>query len=227
MIDINKSILMFDNGSKKTPEMVLNEIVSDMSYGHKVGNGDYDWEWDCENPKILDHYKQTNNPIYPRPLSTYSYHDHTKESCQELEDLDDAIGKRHRDSLRSHFTLKSNPGHGLKYVVDMLANKLKEDEIDGYHSKRGTNIIPAFFFLLRELKLKNVEFSLQFRTFGRDSGVVINEFNQFCEGRHPICKSKSLFHCLFDYLNCRIPISSVRWIRHPSRLESIIKPSRI
>lgn len=47
-------------------------------------------------------------------------------------------------------------------------------------------LIPAFFELLLRLKRDKRSFTLCFRTFGEDLYPVLQELNDFCEGRHPL-----------------------------------------
>ena len=47
------------------------------------------------------------------------------------------------------------------------------------------HIIPSFFRLLIFLKKQKREFSIVFRTYGKELDRVVWEFNQFCEGKHP------------------------------------------
>ena len=47
-------------------------------------------------------------------------------------------------------------------------------------------IFPSLFRTVIELQSQNRIFSIIFRTFGFDFDDVINEFNSFCEGNHPL-----------------------------------------
>ncbi|CAG9310386.1 unnamed protein product [Blepharisma stoltei] len=52
-------------------------------------------------------------------------------------------------------------------------------------------LIPSFFNLIRSLSACQREFSIVFRTFGNDMEEVINEFNLFCNGKHPLYNGKN------------------------------------
>jgi hypothetical protein len=47
------------------------------------------------------------------------------------------------------------------------------------------HLIPSFFRTLIFLKKQKREFSVVFRTFGKDLKEIVWEFNQFCSGQHP------------------------------------------
>mmetsp|Transcript_42670 Transcript_42670/g.65451 ORF Transcript_42670/g.65451 Transcript_42670/m.65451 type:complete len:245 (+) Transcript_42670:461-1195(+) len=47
------------------------------------------------------------------------------------------------------------------------------------------HLIPSFFRTLIFLKKQKREFSVCFRTFGKDLDNIVWEFNQFCTGNHP------------------------------------------
>ena len=47
------------------------------------------------------------------------------------------------------------------------------------------HLIPSFFRTLIFLKKQKREFSICFRTFGKDLKNIVWEFNQFCGGQHP------------------------------------------
>jgi hypothetical protein len=48
-------------------------------------------------------------------------------------------------------------------------------------------ILPAFFHFLDKLRaVPGLAFRLQFRTFGTDIPRVLQEFNAYCQGTHPV-----------------------------------------
>ena len=51
-------------------------------------------------------------------------------------------------------------------------------------------LIPSFFRLIQELKKNKREFAIIFRTFGHELKEVIEEFNLFCRGNHPLFNGK-------------------------------------
>lgn len=53
--------------------------------------------------------------------------------------------------------------------------------LSGYY-----HIIPSFFKLVSYFHVNNIDFRIIFRTFGCDIEKVKNEFNLYCEGKHPL-----------------------------------------
>ena len=51
-------------------------------------------------------------------------------------------------------------------------------------------LIPSFFRLIQELKKNKKEFAIIFRTFGSELKDVVDEFNMFCRGSHPLFNGK-------------------------------------
>lgn len=51
-------------------------------------------------------------------------------------------------------------------------------------------LIPSFFRLVQELKKNKREFAIIFRTFGNELKDLIEEFNLFCRGNHPLFNGK-------------------------------------
>lgn len=47
------------------------------------------------------------------------------------------------------------------------------------------HLIPSFFRMLIYLKKQKREFSVVFRTYGKELDKVVWEFNRFCDGNHP------------------------------------------
>lgn len=92
----------------------------------------------------------------------------------------------------------ANEGKALQTLYEKLIKSLKlpsgsvvdselglhEDIMKCYNS-RNYYIIPSFFKTLLYLKKHRGNFSISFRTHGRELHKTIDEFNAFCEGKHP------------------------------------------
>ena len=46
-------------------------------------------------------------------------------------------------------------------------------------------LIPSFFRMIMYLKKKKEEFSIVFKSYGKELDNVVYEFNKFCSGEHP------------------------------------------
>lgn len=51
-------------------------------------------------------------------------------------------------------------------------------------------LIPSFFRMIQELKKNKREFAIVFRSFGEELQDVVDEFNMFCRGSHPLFNGK-------------------------------------
>jgi hypothetical protein len=122
--------------------------------------------------------------------------------------------------LVSEFTLPGKPGYKFKSLQDKMIRLLtlpkpiceeynllpeedkkedpsaspeEEDEkelIRRLFDSGRMLLIPSFFRLIQELKKNKREFAIIFRTFGTELKDVIEEFNLFCRGNHPLFNGK-------------------------------------
>lgn len=67
-----------------------------------------------------------------------------------------------------------------------MENDLVESNIGQILKSGYYHILPSFFKLVSYLHHLNVDFRIIFRTFGIDVEKVSEEFNIYCEGRHPL-----------------------------------------
>ncbi|GMF37885.1 unnamed protein product [Phytophthora lilii] len=99
-----------------------------------------------------------------------------------------------RKVLRQDFTAAGNPGERLAsehhellqhlLLPQTAASNTQLEEV-GLNESPYCFIVPAFFRLLEYLQEQEVKFNLIFRTYGDDLHRIAQEFNCFCEGRHP------------------------------------------
>lgn len=122
------------------------------------------------------------------------------------------------EQLITEFTLPGKPGYKFKSFLDKLNSRLnipkpiceeynletEEEKGDLVHEdeeerkviyklfKGGKmQLIPSFFKLIQELKKNKREFAVVFRSFGSDIENVVEEFNLFCQGGHPLYNGKN------------------------------------
>lgn len=164
-MDVNKTIIMSDKVSGKTPEAVVNEVISDVSWGVEL---DGRWKLSSSEPQTLRPAPSTPGG---KELSSYT---------EWLEKTYPGSGnKKRRMQLAAAFTSPGEPGEHFKRHAEKLAAQLKNP--DGSR----VFIITSFFELLVHLKREQRSFTVCFRSFGEDLLSVLEEFNSFCEGRHP------------------------------------------
>lgn len=154
--DVNKTIIMKDSISNKTADDIVNEIISDASWGREI-----DGKWVLE----------TSEPSVHRPnAELISYVEYLEQNVDD---------KKQRNQLTGSFTMEGQPGEKFAEHAGVLRKGLRN--ADG----TDVRVIHAFFEVMIYLKRIGRSFTLVFRTFGEDLAEVAEELNAFCEGRHP------------------------------------------
>lgn len=186
--DINKTLIMSDASSGKNIDMALNSILSECVWGEVditkpiSDRTAADWIPCVEHPSTL--------PPSPTALTFGTY----------LEDYT-LIPKKEQTKLKRSFTESGSIGANYRPFLQELDTLLKYPTTDtpSHHLSleylRGGyyHIIPAFFRLIDFLAEENLDFRIVFRTFGDDLINVCEEFNLFCEGKHPAYKGRYRF----------------------------------
>ncbi|KAE9332979.1 hypothetical protein PF008_g14672 [Phytophthora fragariae] len=189
--DVNKTMIMHDPVQGKTLPHILNDLLTERAFGRVVdaSDGDTAWVWDGE--KALHAASEMREGTDSR----VSYGSFLRAKFPLSEDPPVAKhNKRMRKVLRQDFTTNGNPGEGLAseheellqhlLLPDTAASEAQLENV-GLHESPYCFIVPAFFRLMEYLQKNEVKYNLIFRTFGDDLHRVAQEFNSFCEGRHP------------------------------------------
>ncbi|EGZ11483.1 hypothetical protein PHYSODRAFT_516262 [Phytophthora sojae] len=189
--DVNKTVIMHDPVQGKTLLHILNDLLTERALGRVVDapDGDTKWVWDGE--KAL----QTATETRAGTDGLVSYGSFLRAKFPLSGDPQVAKhNKRMRKVLRQDFTAKGNPGEGLAsehgellqhlLLPDTAATEVQLGQV-GLQESPYCFIVPAFFRLMEYLQTNDVKFNLIFRTYGNDLHRVAQEFNCFCEGRHP------------------------------------------
>eukprot|EP00931_Biecheleriopsis_adriatica_P043877 TRINITY_DN25071_c0_g1_i1.p1 TRINITY_DN25071_c0_g1~~TRINITY_DN25071_c0_g1_i1.p1 ORF type:complete len:590 (+),score=73.86 TRINITY_DN25071_c0_g1_i1:37-1806(+) len=167
--DVNQTVLMLDSITGAGAIAILNEAVSNASWGDVDSEGH--WKLISEAPSA----------VAPRHgLTTYS---------EFVAQLPHEQGK----TLMRTFTEPDQPGHSLaKYVSDLAAAlrlpqglQAPGDTIERLGLHNGVLLLPSFLIALRLLKREGRSFSVCFRTFGADLEKIANEYNALCDNSHP------------------------------------------
>ncbi|KAG7395801.1 hypothetical protein PHYBOEH_003168 [Phytophthora boehmeriae] len=187
--DVNKTLIMHDPVQGKALVHILNDLLTERAYGRVVKGQDGATEWLWDGQKAL---KERAEPI-EADLTSYGAFLRAKFPLSS----DPKTAKQHkhkRKVLRQDFTALGNPGEGLEdehrellqhlLLPRTTASEAQMEEV-GLAESPHCFVVPAFFRLLQHLQEQKVKFNLIFRTFGDDLHRVAQEFNSFCEGRHP------------------------------------------
>lgn len=160
-VDVNKTVIMRDTVVGKSAKQVVNEALANVVWGESA-----DGKWELKVPMPCS----TKPKEHPQLISY----------CEFAENLyPGSKNKKNRMQLYAAFTDPDGPGERLSN----LANKAVAQLVNADGSDVG--IVPSFYEALLRLKCAGQPFTICFRTFGEDLGDLCEEFNSFCEGRHP------------------------------------------
>lgn len=188
-LDVNKTLIMHDPVQGKALEHILNDLLTERALGRVVEDesGEKQWRWDGHSAL------QKREQVEP---GSVSYGAFLRQKFPLSSDPQTAKHNKHmRKVLRKDFTARDHAGEGLveehkellKHLLLPAAEEEKRRQA-GLDESPYCFIVPAFFRLLQYLQRKQVQFNIIFRTFGDDLHRVAQEFNCFCEGKHPCFK---------------------------------------
>ncbi|KAG6617813.1 uncharacterized protein IUM83_09519 [Phytophthora cinnamomi] len=185
--DVNKTVIMHDPVQGKTLPHILNDLLTERALGRV--DGDAQWVWDEEEALRPAAELDTGED------DRVSYGSYLRAKFPLSGDPQVAKHNKHmRKVLRQDFTAKGNPGEGLaseheELLLHLLLPSTAASEAQleqvGLRDSPYCFIVPAFFRLMEHLQRNEIKFNLIFRTFGDDLHRVAQEFNCFCEGKHP------------------------------------------
>jgi hypothetical protein len=187
--DINKTIVMKD---RTTVADMVNSVLSECTWGvmtthgiSKVSSDSHDvshLHWDVSHPLPSVHPPSDGSMTFGDYLENHSELDSTvirQLKRTYTEPL--STGERFRSYFHHlHSSLQITDASKLQQAREMGLNFLSS----GYY-----HLIPSFFALIEYLVLNGIQFRLLFRTFGKDLDCVVQEFNLFCTGEHPLYRS--------------------------------------
>ncbi|POM62743.1 hypothetical protein PHPALM_28055 [Phytophthora palmivora] len=189
--DVNKTVIMHDPVQGKTLPHILNDLLTERALGRVIEDSDGDSKWIWNGEQSLRRGKC--NTQEGEDLESYGTFLRVKFPLSGDPKIA-KYNKHMRKVLRQDFTATGNPGEGLASEHEELlqhlllpqteASEAQLEEV-GLSESPYCFIVPAFFRLLEYLQKNEVKFNLIFRTFGDDLHRVAQEFNCFCEGRHP------------------------------------------
>ncbi|DBA04414.1 TPA: hypothetical protein N0F65_010010 [Lagenidium giganteum] len=182
--DVNKTVIMHDPVQGKDLRHILNDLLTESCYGRILKDSTTTAQWQWNGTKPCPHYTPQEGEI------TYGmFLRHQFPTCADP--LEARQNKNKRKIARQSFTAPGQPGEDLasehcalldclRLPADPSTSGASTEHDDHYHF-----ILPAFLRLIQQLHESNVHFNLVFRTYGNDLHRIAEEFNAFCEGRHP------------------------------------------
>ena len=198
--DINKTILLADKSKNFNVEKGVRSCIVDYAWG-LYDESSKKWTLTEKN---LSHKKPKDNLI-----NYYDYMQkiHPMKKEHEIPDIDERFKKNQelqklKNNLSLEFVNKNQPGEQLHDIYLDILNKLKipkniMDEIQKDNSKYSKlykslfqdgyiYLFHSLFQFIIDLQKQNRAYTLVFRTFGQDFNEVVQEYNSFCKGMHPI-----------------------------------------
>ena len=198
--DINKTIILGDKSKNFDVKDGIISAIVEYSWGK--------YDESSKNWTLTENYLSFKRP---KPdlinYDKYLKKIYTNKKEEEIPDKDIRYEKnkeikKMREKVYLKFIEKGQPGEKLHDKYIEILNKVKipkniMEEINKENSKYPSFykdiffndyifIFHSLFRSMLELKNKNRQFVLIFRTFGSDFNNVIKEYNSFCEGEHPI-----------------------------------------
>lgn len=178
-MDVNQTIIMVDPIQGHT----LKDCIALSLAGACKGTVDPEtnaWSWDGASPV-------SDEPDAAASDGSVTYKAAVKASVE----------KKERDPKMKLFMDEGEPGEKLKDLGQELIEKLKLP--DG----GACFLVPAFLKLVRELHESGRDFSLSFRTYGEDLPSLAEDWNRFCDGKHPLHPGFTLPESRRLDLSCR------------------------
>ena len=198
--DINKTIILRDKSKNLDFESCVKSSFVDYSWGI--------FDESTKKWTLTENYLSHKKPR-PELINYYKYMKliHRNKTEEEIPDKEERYIKNQeirqlKDKLFLEFLDEGQPGEKLRDIYNNYLQRVKipkeiMDEINKDNSIYPSffkdlykndyiYIFPSLFRTVIELQSQNRIFSIIFRTFGFDFDDVINEFNSFCEGNHPL-----------------------------------------
>ena len=211
--DINKTVILKDKTKNYDFERCVKSCIVDYAWG-TFNESTKEWT-------LTENYFSYKKPR-PELMNYYKYIKimHKTKTEEEIPDREERFKKNQeikatKDRLSLEFMNKGQPGEKLKDLYNDYLKKVKipkdimneinkENSIySSFYKDLYENdfifLFPSLFRTMIELQSQNRIFTIIFRTFGLDFNEVSKEFNDFCEGKHPLFKNSKIN---FDGENC-------------------------
>lgn len=181
--DLNKTVIVNDESCGITTEHMVNSILSECAWG-KISDekNEYGHHWN-----LISSHPSATAPIYD-PNDANSNKVVTFGEYFESYDYAHLYTSAERRHFKTTFTAADSVGSALRPHFTELMSKLASLNSNVSHScGRRNHMLPSFFYMVKALVLRKIDFRIVFRTFGPDLPSVAAEFNRFCSGDHPLC----------------------------------------
>ncbi|CAJ1358381.1 unnamed protein product [Effrenium voratum] len=184
-LDINKTVIQSDSIQMKSIEEGIREGIAELFWGtlrQDARGKTVGWDW-CGNRPSCSPPETTDQEA--SELHTYA------SFCKKMHEEKE----QQKVSIRSfRLVEKDDVKAEFNKVLDLAMKKLQlppevrfQPEAEAVGLKGSTIMMfPAVFHLVAALQRAKRKFAILFRSFGADHENIKQEWNSFCEMRHPL-----------------------------------------
>lgn len=179
-MDVNNTVIMFDSATGADARALISMVLANSAWGTIDEKGER-WTPVSTEPSVV---------APRRGLSTY-----TSFVLHHVELSGDIRERRNQQRQRlREFVSAGQPGecflpHSQRLMEALqLPEALAGSELARAAGLDGKNVLllPSFLRLLHRLASEGRSFTVVFRTFGHDLGMLAKEYNAFWEAQHPL-----------------------------------------
>ena len=207
--DINKTLILCDSSKNQSFESSLLALISFNSWGKINEKNEFvltedELSFKCPKEGLIKYYDFIKIKL---PKKNKKEIPNTEERVKYNNEI-----KKKRIELSDNFLNEDQPGFKLKKKYEEILKKLRiSNEIK---EKINNNLVPnvfkelyknnyhfvflSLFFTMIKLFEDGRDFSIIFRSYGLDTILVSEEFNEFCKGNHPLFDDKIFKKYYFD-----------------------------
>ncbi|CAE7298364.1 DRP4C, partial [Symbiodinium sp. CCMP2456] len=182
--DVNKTVIQSDSVQMKGVEEGIREGIADLFWGNVSKNGGSEtWEWIKAEPTCTP----PKDDILAVGTTPLNYTQWCKRTVKDKKEMKAAV--------RSFSLVAGQPVEKeMQKLLQVTIKKMqlrpevrKSKEAEGAGLLGPTfNMFPALFHMVVKLQKERRPFAILFRSFGADHEKIQQEWNAFCELRHPI-----------------------------------------
>lgn len=181
--DVNKTIILSDSIQMMTIEEGVREGIAELFWGHtqKDASGNLVWEWTKTKPSCPPPEGVTDRGL----LMTYTAY------CKEV--IKDKKTRKEAVKSFSHVRSRDTVDEMEKLCQVVISKMQLPADVRGTREAleaglKGQVLVmfPSVFHLVAGLQQCQRTFGILFRSFGEDHMKIKQEWNAFCEMRHPV-----------------------------------------
>jgi len=178
--DVNKTVIQSDSIQSKTIEEGIREGISELFWGAvSTSGGEPVWQWAKGKPGCVPPVDEAGELVSYAAFCKDAVKDKSKRKAalKSFSHVRDPETKEEMEKLVQLTLKRMQLPQDVRYT--------KEAEAAGITTPT-LNMFPTLFHLVAALQRTTRPFAILFRSFGADHEKIQNEWNAFCELRHPV-----------------------------------------